>query len=59
MKINDELERIWKEAVLALFQVLSQHLTGELRKLMENLSQDSQSPGRDLNLGPPKYKQEC
>jgi hypothetical protein len=21
-----------------------------------NLSQDSQSPGRDLDLGPPKYK---
>jgi hypothetical protein len=24
----DELERIWKEAVLALFKVLSRHLSG-------------------------------
>jgi hypothetical protein len=27
-----------------------------LRKIMKNLSQDSQSPHQDLNLGPPKYK---
>jgi hypothetical protein len=26
----------------------------ELRKAMKNLSQDSRSPGRDLNLGPPE-----
>jgi hypothetical protein len=27
-----------------------------LRKTIKNLSQDSQSPSQDLNLGPPKYK---
>jgi hypothetical protein len=27
-----------------------------LRKNTENISQDSQSPGRDLNLRPPKYE---
>jgi hypothetical protein len=27
-----------------------------LRKIMENLNQDSQSMGRDLNSGPPEHK---
>jgi hypothetical protein len=27
-----------------------------LRKAMETLSQDSHSPGEDLNLGPPEYE---
>jgi hypothetical protein len=27
-----------------------------LRKTTKNLSQDSRSQGRDLNLGPPKYE---
>jgi hypothetical protein len=27
-----------------------------LREFTETISQDSRSPGRDLNLGPPKYK---
>jgi hypothetical protein len=27
-----------------------------LRKTMKSLDQDSQSQGRDLNLGPPEYK---
>jgi hypothetical protein len=27
----------------------------ELRKTTKNLSHDSRSPGRDLNLGPPEY----
>jgi hypothetical protein len=26
--VNDELERMWKEAVVALFKVLSRHLPG-------------------------------
>jgi hypothetical protein len=29
-----------------------------MRKTMEKLSQDSQSSGQDLNLGPPEYKTE-
>jgi hypothetical protein len=28
----------------------------ELRKTTRNLTQDSRSPYRDLNLGPPKYE---
>jgi hypothetical protein len=29
-----------------------------LRKITKNLSQDSRSPGRDLNPGPPEYESE-
>jgi hypothetical protein len=28
-----------------------------LRKITKNLSQDSRSPGRDLNLGSPEYEE--
>jgi len=38
------------------FKVTSQHLPGGLNKIMKNLSQNSQSPGQDLKLGPPKYE---
>jgi hypothetical protein len=37
-----------KEEVVAYFN--------GLRKTTQNLTQDSRSPGRDLNLGPPKYE---
>jgi hypothetical protein len=30
--VNNELERVWKEAVVAQFKVLSQHLTGGIEK---------------------------
>jgi hypothetical protein len=30
MGVNDELERMWKEAIMACFKVLSQHLCGEI-----------------------------
>jgi hypothetical protein len=30
--VYDELERIWKEAVMTQFKVLSQHLPGETDK---------------------------
>jgi hypothetical protein len=51
--INNELERIWKEVVIAKFKVLLWHLPVWTE---ENLSQDSQSLDPDLNPGPPKYK---
>jgi hypothetical protein len=50
--VNDELERMWKEAVLALFKVLC--LEG-LRKTKKT----SVRVGRDLNLGLPEYKTEA
>jgi hypothetical protein len=50
------LGRIWKEAVVAKFKVLSRHLPVETEKMTKVLSQDSRSPGRGLNPGPPEYK---
>lgn len=54
--MNNEMERIWKEAIFASFEVLYRYLPGELRKTTKNLSQDSRSPGRDLKPGHPKYE---
>jgi hypothetical protein len=54
--VNNELDRVWKEAVMALFEVLSWHLPEGLRKTTKDLGQNSWSPGRDLNPGPPEYK---
>jgi hypothetical protein len=33
--VNDELERMWKEAAVSYFNVLSEHLLGGLRKPQE------------------------
>jgi hypothetical protein len=33
--MNNELERIWKEAVVASYKVLSQHLPGGTEKIHE------------------------
>jgi hypothetical protein len=42
MLMNNELERMWKEMVVALFEVLSMHLPGRtLRRVTEILSQDN------------------
>jgi hypothetical protein len=45
--MNDELERMWKEAVLAQFKVRNYPgiCLEELRKPRYNINQDSQSPG--------------
>jgi hypothetical protein len=56
--VNDDLERMWKEAAVAKFKMLSQHLLGGAEENHENLNQDSQSPGRDLNPGHPEYEAE-
>jgi hypothetical protein len=37
-------------------EVLSRHLPGMTEGNHENLSQDSRSPGRDLNPGCPEYE---
>jgi hypothetical protein len=48
--VNNELERMWKEAVVASFKALHFPVLRETRKA---LIQDS---GRDLNPGPPEYE---
>jgi hypothetical protein len=37
--INDELERTWKEAIMAYLNVLFLNIPGGLRKTMKNVSQ--------------------
>jgi hypothetical protein len=44
--MNNESKRMWKEAVLALFKELSQHLPGGTEENHKKLSQDSQSLDR-------------
>jgi hypothetical protein len=43
--MNNELEKIWKEAVTAYFKVLSQHLPEDTEENHETLSQEILSPG--------------
>jgi hypothetical protein len=54
--MDNALERTWKEAVVAYFKVLSRHLPGGTEKTHKNHSQDSLSPGRNLNSEPPEYE---
>jgi hypothetical protein len=42
--------------VVIQFKVLSPYLLGGTEKNHENLSQDSRSPGRDLNPRRPEYE---
>jgi hypothetical protein len=53
--VKDEIKRILKKAGVSQFKVLPGIHLG-LRKTAKNLSQDSRSPVRDFNLGPPEYK---
>jgi hypothetical protein len=54
MIVNNELERTWKEAVVAEFYVLYLHLSGGTKEYHEK-PQNSRSPGRDLNPGPSEH----
>jgi hypothetical protein len=54
---DDELERMWKEAVVAYFKVLSRHSPGGTEENTKTLSQDSLA---ELGAGYlPNTKQEC
>jgi hypothetical protein len=53
--MNDELETIWKEAVVAKCKVPSQHLNIGTEENHEE-PQDSLSQERDLNSGHPEYE---
>jgi hypothetical protein len=44
---------------MAQFKVLSHHLSGETEINQKMLSQDSKSPGQDLNPGLFEYEAEC
>jgi hypothetical protein len=54
--VYSELEKMWKEVVMAKFKVLSWHIPGGTEEIHKNLSQDSQCPSRNLNPVPPENK---
>lgn len=54
--MNDKLRRIWKEADAVSFEANSQYLTGSTDENHENLSQDSQLSGRELNSVPAEHE---
>jgi hypothetical protein len=54
--MNDDLERIWKEAVGTQFVALSRYLLWRDWEKPRKACQDSRTPGRDLSPGPPEYE---
>jgi hypothetical protein len=42
--------------LILILKVPSQHLHGRIEEKYKNLDQNSWSPGRDLNPGPPEYE---
>jgi hypothetical protein len=48
--VNNELEGMWKEAVMAKLLYCAGIYWKELRKTMKNIGLDSQA--KDLNMGP-------
>lgn len=51
--LNSELEGIWKEVVVALFELLSWNFPAGLGKVRKTCQA---SRSRDLNLGPLEYR---
>jgi len=54
--VNDELTRMWREAVMAYFKELSQHLLWKIEENHEKPVWNSHSPGWELNPGSPFYE---
>jgi hypothetical protein len=55
-RMIDELERIWKKAVMAYSRYYPGILLEGLRNTAENLSPDGWDPARDSNDIPPDYE---
>jgi hypothetical protein len=53
---TNELDRMWREAVMSLFKVLSQNLSGGTEYYEK--AQDSGCTGWDSNKASPQYKLE-
>lgn len=56
IRVNTELERMWKEAIAVQLKVLSQHGRKEMRKTATDHRQDSQCFERDSNRAPLEYE---
>jgi hypothetical protein len=57
--MTDELERIWKEAVVTLSKCYPRVCLEGLRKTTENIDQDIQCLGWNLNLSLLEYRLEA
>jgi hypothetical protein len=57
MAVNNELEKMWKEAIMPRFKVLSRHFSGGTEENCEHLFHES-GPDRDSNRELPIYKPE-
>jgi hypothetical protein len=55
MIVNNELKRIWKEVIMVLFKVLTQHFHGGTTENHKQ-PQDSQSVCSDMKPGLPEYE---
>jgi len=53
--MNDELERMWKYAIVTYFKALFHYFHG--RKATKNLLQDSRFTVGDTNSGPPENEE--
>jgi hypothetical protein len=51
----NELERMWKEAAVNKFKLLSSRLPGGTERTTEDLTEDIRFPGPGLNTGNPEY----
>jgi hypothetical protein len=56
--LNNELEGIWKETTVALFDELSRHLLGGSVEITKYLSNNSPVLSRDFNPGLPEHEAE-
>jgi hypothetical protein len=54
--MNNELKRIWKEVIMASFEVLFQHLPGGTEKNHKKLQSGQPVPEPRLSPGSPKYE---
>lgn len=54
IRMINEMERMWKEVIMACFKELSQHLPERTEE--NHFSWYRWSLGSDLNPGPPKYE---
>jgi hypothetical protein len=54
--MNDELEVIWNEAVVAYFGHYPGLCLEGVRRVTKNLNQGSRCPGRDSNRAPSEYE---
>jgi hypothetical protein len=57
--MNDELQRMWEEAVVAYLNELSYHSLEAVRKTIKKLRQYSLYPSRDSNWAPAEYNLEA